>query len=93
MKNLRPLRFSCRPSSWSDERKPDLETEKVARWLLRLCRWSLLLLFLYLSVRILVGCAAMKCRPSADVDLARWVQTQRLDGTVDAVWLRCRTTF
>lgn len=73
----RPFASNCRPSSWW--RRPALFLILTLAW--------------WLAILLLVGCAATRCRPSADVDLARWMETQKLDGTVEAVWVRCSMTF
>ena len=39
---------------------------------------------------LMMGCAS-PCRPT--VDLARWAQINRMDGTVEEIWVRCETRF
>jgi len=86
---------SCPPSTWSENPKgttrPALE-----RCLFLTLRFLLLVEVLYILVSISLGCASsapLKCRPSADVDLARLMEVRRLDGTVEAVWMRCERKF
>lgn len=86
---------SCPPSIGSDGPKgttrPALE-----RLLFQALRFLLLIEIFYILLSMSLGCASsapLKCRPSADVDLARLMEIRRLDGTVDAVWMRCERKF
>lgn len=59
---------------------------------LRLTLWMLMLALMIGLCLTLTSCATT-CYPTADPDLGRLIETRQLDGTVNAIWLRCERKF
>lgn len=75
-------------------RSPQIPLAELIHLLaLRACLWLIALTLTISLCLTLTSCARTTCYPTADPNLGRLIETRRLDGTVDVVWMRCERRF